>query len=162
MSAPAFGQRLDDGIVGVALVALVGDDALAVEARRFFRQYAVLVDRVGNARVDPALGSIRAGRHPDLEVLAAVAGGGVHEAGAGVVGDVIAIEQRHVEVVAAAAPASGWAHSIPPISSRRHVAQTLEASTLGADFNTSSASLSARISLSPAFAQLSAGAEVTS
>jgi hypothetical protein len=33
--------------------------------------------------------------HPDLEVVAAVAGRGVDEAGAGVVGHVIAIEQRH-------------------------------------------------------------------
>ena len=42
-------------------------------------------------------------RGPDFEVLAAVARRGVDEAGAGVVGDVIAGEQRHVEVVAAIA-----------------------------------------------------------
>jgi hypothetical protein len=43
-------------------------------------------------------------RHPDVEILAAVAGRGVDEAGAGVVGDVIAFEQRHVEFVAAVEP----------------------------------------------------------
>ena len=40
-------------------------------------------------------------RHPDIEVLAAMAGRGVHETGAGVVGDVIAGEQRDVKFVAA-------------------------------------------------------------
>ncbi len=39
--------------------------------------------------------------HPDLEVLAAVARRGVHEPRAVLVGDVIAIEQGHREIVAA-------------------------------------------------------------
>src|SRR5690606_40501516 len=39
---------------------------------------------------------------PDLEVVEAVAGRGVHEPGARVVGDMLAIEQRDREVVAAA------------------------------------------------------------
>ena len=47
-------QRLDDRLVGVALVALVGEDALALEARRLLGESAVLVDRVGDARVDAA------------------------------------------------------------------------------------------------------------
>ena len=42
--------------------------------------------------------------HPDLEVVAAVAGRGVHEAGAVLVGDVIAVEQGDVEVVAPPTP----------------------------------------------------------
>ena len=42
-------------------------------------------------------------RRPDVEVLATVAGRGVHEAGAGVVGDMVAVEQRHGEIVALAA-----------------------------------------------------------
>ena len=41
-------------------------------------------------------------RHPDLKVLAAVAGRGVDKTGTGVVGDVIACEQRHLKFVAAA------------------------------------------------------------
>ncbi len=48
-------QRLDDGVVGVALLALLGQDAPAREARRLVGQHAVLVHRVGNARLDPAL-----------------------------------------------------------------------------------------------------------
>ena len=43
-------QRVDDGLVGVADFALVGDDALALEAGRLVGEGAVLVDRVGNAR----------------------------------------------------------------------------------------------------------------
>ena len=43
-------ERLDDGVVRIALVALVGDDALAFEARRVLGEVAVLVDRVGDAR----------------------------------------------------------------------------------------------------------------
>jgi hypothetical protein len=41
--------------------------------------------------------------HPGFEILAAVAGRGVHEAGAGIVGDVIAVDERDIEGVAAAA-----------------------------------------------------------
>ena len=93
-------QRLDHGVVGVALLALVVDHALAGEARRMRGQRAVLVDGVRDGGVDPvALRAPRAGG-PDLEVLAAMARRGVHEAGAGIVGDVIAGEQRHGEVIA--------------------------------------------------------------
>ena len=35
---------------------------------------------------------------PDIEILAAVAGRGVDEAGAGIFGDVIAGKQRHREI----------------------------------------------------------------
>ena len=34
---------------------------------------------------------------PDLEVLRAMAGRGVHEARAGILGDMLAGEQRHIE-----------------------------------------------------------------
>ena len=49
-------QRLDHRLVGVALLALVGEDALAGEARRLLGEAAVGVDRVGDARVDAARG----------------------------------------------------------------------------------------------------------
>ena len=93
-------QGLDHGVVGVALFALVVDDALAGEARRLIGEGAVLVDGVGDGGVDAARFQLARIRHPDVEVLAAVAGRGVDEAGAGVVGDVIAGQQRHVEIVA--------------------------------------------------------------
>ena len=98
---PALDQRLDDGLVGVALLALVVDDALAGEARRLIGEGAVLVDGVGNRGVDAARFQLARIRRPDVEVFAAMAGRGVHEAGAGVVGDVIAGEQRDGEFVAA-------------------------------------------------------------
>ena len=100
-SAPASIERLDHRLVGVALLALVGDDAPALEAGRLFGKRAVFVDGVGDARVDAALGEQPAVGHPELEVLAAVARRGVDEAGAGVVGDMIAVEQRDDEAVAA-------------------------------------------------------------
>ena len=96
-----IGQRRDHRLVGVALLALVGDDAPALEARRVMREGAVRVDRVGDFRVDAALLQLAAMLHPEVEVLAAVAGRGVHEAGARLLGDVLAGKQRHVEGVAA-------------------------------------------------------------
>ena len=90
---PASIKRLDDGLVGIALIALVVDDALAGEARRFFGEEAVGIDGVGNARVDAARCELAPMRHPDVEVVAAVAGRGMDEARAGIVGDVIAIEE---------------------------------------------------------------------
>ena len=48
-------QGFDDRLVGVALLALVVDDALALEAGRVGGEGAVLVDGVGDARVDVAI-----------------------------------------------------------------------------------------------------------
>ena len=90
-------QRLDHGLVGVALLALVGEHALAGEARRVIGEAAVGVDGVGDCGVDAARLELARIRRPDIEVFAAVTGRGVDEAGAGVVGDVIAGEQRHRE-----------------------------------------------------------------
>ncbi len=50
----------------------------------------------------PQRGEHAARIHPDAEVIEAVARRRVHEAGTGIVGDVLAIEQRHFELVAAA------------------------------------------------------------
>ncbi len=92
-------QRVDDGLVGVAWLALVGEHAFAGEARRLVGEGAVLIDRVGDTRIDVTLGKQPPARHPQLEVLATVAGRGVDEAGASVVGDVIAGEQGDGEGV---------------------------------------------------------------
>ncbi len=97
----ALGQRLDDGLVGVALLALVGEHALAGEARRVLGQRAVRIDSVGDDRVDAARFEFARIRGPDIEVLAAVARRRMHKAGAGVVGDMIAGQQRHGEFVTA-------------------------------------------------------------
>ena len=47
-------QRLDHRLVGIALLALVGEHALALEARRFLGEAAVGVDGEGDARLDAA------------------------------------------------------------------------------------------------------------
>ncbi len=122
---------------------------------------AVLVDGVGDRGVDAARVEFARIRGPDVKVLAAVAGRGVHEAGAGVVGDVVAGQQRHGEFVAAADAFQrmGAFDGIERVG--RQIAHLL----VGRDarlLEHASASASARISRSPFFAQLSAGASVTS
>src|SRR5690606_26249436 len=95
------GKGFDDGFVGVALLALVGNDATAGEARCLCREGAVLIDRVGNGGIDAVrLQRLRVGG-PDFEVLAAVTRRRVHETGASVIGNVVAGEQRYLEAVAA-------------------------------------------------------------
>ena len=93
-------ERLDDGFVGVALFTLVVEDALAGEARRLFGEGAVFIDGIGNRWIDPARFQRRAIGGPHVEVLAAVTRRGVNEAGAGIIGDVVANKQRHVETIA--------------------------------------------------------------
>ena len=90
-------QRIDDGPVGVAGFSLVGDDPLAFEAWRLVGEGAVLVDRVGNARVDATLLKQPRARRPNFEVLAPVAGSGMNEAGARVFRHMVAVEQRNAK-----------------------------------------------------------------
>ena len=94
-----LGQRRDHREIGVAELALVVDHALAFEARRVLGEEAGLVDGEGNLGVDAARFERGAIVLPDLEVLGAVAGRGVHKAGAGILGDMLAGEQRHIEIV---------------------------------------------------------------
>ena len=96
---PAVDQGLDDRLVRIALFALVVDDPLAFEARGFARESAVFVDGVRDARIDAPRREAARARRPELEVLAAVTGRSVDEAGSGVVGDVVAGEEGDVEVV---------------------------------------------------------------
>ena len=103
-------QRLDDGVVGVALLTLVGDNLFAFKARGVCRETAIGADGEGNGGVDAARFEVAGAVHPDVEVLAAMAGGGVHEACTGIVGHVVAVEQRHVEVVSLAAQRVGAGH----------------------------------------------------
>jgi hypothetical protein len=107
-SMPRRDQRVDDRLVGVALLAVVVDDArrpaLAVraEARRVLGEKPASSTVKGMAVSMPRARSSLGAAHPGLEVLAAVAGRGVDEAGAGVVGDVVAGEHGDGEGVAAA------------------------------------------------------------
>lgn len=60
-----------------------------------------------------------------IEVFATVAGCGVHEAGAGIIGDVVAVEQRHVEFIAAAETLEGMRAGHRCEVGRRDIAQAL-------------------------------------
>jgi hypothetical protein len=101
------GERLDDRLIGIAPLTPVGEHAPAGEARRFAGESAVLVDGEGNGGVDTARLERRLVRHPDVEILAAVARRGVHKTGADVVGDVVAFEQGYSKLIAAAAQRMG-------------------------------------------------------
>ena len=76
----ALDQRLDDSVIGVAPLALLGQHALAFEAGGLVGVNGIFVDRVRDAGFDVALGQHSPRRHPDFKVLAPVAGRGVDEA----------------------------------------------------------------------------------
>src|SRR5690606_27623992 len=90
----------DDALVGVTLFAIVVDDACAVEARSVLGVETIVADRIGDGRVDAAILQQASRFHPDAKVIETMAGCRMHKTGTGVVGDVFAIEQRHVEIVA--------------------------------------------------------------
>ena len=54
---PGIDQRLDHRLVGVALLAFLGEHALAGEARRLIGETAIGIDGVGNVRVDALMRS---------------------------------------------------------------------------------------------------------
>jgi hypothetical protein len=92
-------ERRDDRLVGVALLAFVGDDALAGEARRVLGESAILVDRVGDRGLDPARCQHQLIGNPDFKILRAVPRRGVDETGAGLLGDMLAFEEGNSEIV---------------------------------------------------------------
>ena len=55
MMLPASCKRLDDRVVGVALVAVLLQHALALEARRVLGHHAVGVDGEGDLGLDAAI-----------------------------------------------------------------------------------------------------------
>src|SRR5450759_5249379 len=73
-------ERLDDRYVGVSLLALVVDDALAREAWRLFGEGAIFIDGVRDGRIDAACFQVSAVGGPDIKVFATVTRRGVHEA----------------------------------------------------------------------------------
>src|SRR5690349_22817759 len=85
-------ERRDDGLVGIAFVTGVIDHALACKARSVLGEAAVAVDGEGNGRIDAASLELGAVLHPDVEILPAVPGRGVHEPGAVLIGDMVASE----------------------------------------------------------------------
>src|SRR5690606_18691277 len=103
-----FNKRVYDGLVRVALLALVVNDAgraagtVRAEAGRVLGEETGIIHGEGDGGVDAAFLKLACVLHPDVEVLPTVAGCRVHEARTGIVGDVIAGKERHGELVAAA------------------------------------------------------------
>ncbi|MOA67070.1 hypothetical protein D3C78_1940810 [compost metagenome] len=50
-----LGQRRDDAIVRIALLAVVVDDARAIKARRFSSVETIVAHDIGDRRIDAAL-----------------------------------------------------------------------------------------------------------
>ena len=94
-------QSLDDRLVGIAPLAGIGQHPLTGEARSLLGETAVGIDSVGNGRVDTLCGKLGGIGCPHVEVVAAMPRRGVHEASAGVLGNVIAGKKRRREVIAA-------------------------------------------------------------
>src|ERR1700751_2431632 len=95
-------QSLDDCLVGVAFLTGFSQYLLAGESGRLLGEAAVGIDGVGNGGVDALRGKLGGVGGPHVEVVAAKPWRGVYKAGAGVLGNVIAWEQRHREVIAPA------------------------------------------------------------
>ena len=64
-----IGERCDHRKIGVAKLALVVDDTLALEARRLLGEEASLIDGEGDFRINAARFEFGAMLFPDLEVL---------------------------------------------------------------------------------------------
>ena len=92
-------QGLDDSIVRPALAALGVNDKFALKAGGVLGVGTVVGDGERDGRVDAARFEFAAVRHPDFKVVAAMAWGGVDEACACVVGDVVAIKERDGEAI---------------------------------------------------------------
>jgi hypothetical protein len=100
--------------------------AVRSEAGRVLGVIAGVVDGEGDRGRDAARLEIARRVHPGVEVLAAMAGRGMDEAGTGIVGDVIAGDQRHGKIIAAAeALATGGRRPCLQVRGS-YIAQTLE------------------------------------
>jgi hypothetical protein len=96
---PGGDEGLDDRLVGVSLLALLGDDALAFKTRRIAGEAAIGIDGEGDGRIDPLVLEPAGILAPEVEVLAAMARRGVDEAGPGIDRDMLAGEERHGKVI---------------------------------------------------------------
>ena len=142
-SAPASSSALITASLAFPFSPLSVMTRSALEAGRFEGEGAVLVDRIGDARLDAAPGELAAVRRPELEVLPAVAGRSVDEARSRLVGDVVALEQRDDEAIAMGVERMGAEHlrQSVPVDWRRGIRKR----RLSAALNTLSASDCARM-----------------
>ena len=92
-------QGLDHRLVGVALLAFVGEHALAGKAWRLLGETAVGIDGVGNGGVDALRGEITSIGSPNIKVFAAMSRRGVDKACSDIFGDVFSPQEWHLKVV---------------------------------------------------------------
>ncbi len=85
------GERLDDGVVGVALIALLGQHALAGKAGRVLGHDAVGVDGEGDGGVDAVYFEFGCVGHPDLVIVGAMSGRGMHKSCSNVLSNMISV-----------------------------------------------------------------------
>ena len=85
-------QGRDHRLVRPTLLALVGDDRFAGKAGGIGGERTVRTDGEGNRRLDTPGLEPGFGAGPGLEIVPTVARRGVDEAGAGIVGDMVAGE----------------------------------------------------------------------
>ena len=108
-------QRVDDGLVGVALLAVVVDDArsptLAIrsETRRVLGEVAGVVHREGDRRVDAARAQFRRRVHPSVEIFATVTGGRMYKARTCIVRDMVTSQHGTGKKYPSLRPRKGWA-----------------------------------------------------
>ena len=94
------GQSFDHCLVGVALFAFVREHALTSKSRSLFGEAAIGIDSIGNCRIDAARGEFARMGGPDVKIFAAMSRRGVDKSSTGILGDMIAGKQRHLEIVA--------------------------------------------------------------
>ena len=93
-----IGERRDHREIGVAELALVVDDPLALEARRVLGEEAGLIDGEGDFGIDACARAARCSFAVQISKSShAVAGRRMHKSRAGILGDMLAGEQRHIE-----------------------------------------------------------------
>ena len=120
-------QGGDDRLIGIPLGALVGENALALETWGFGGQRSIGVHRVGNAGVDVERLQVAGRSRPQVEVFATMARRRVDEAGARLVGDVVAVQQGNLVAVVRQRPGEGMGADARRQHRSRHVAEALKA-----------------------------------
>ena len=80
-------QRINNRLVGIALLALFGDDAFTVKTRRFVGINTVGVDCIGNTRFDTACRQTLTAGNPDIIIVPSMTGRRMHKARTGVIHD---------------------------------------------------------------------------
>jgi hypothetical protein len=93
-------QRGDDRFIGIALLTLVGDDALALEPRRILSEEAVGIDSEGDGSRNAKLFNLGFVGCPNVVVVGTMTRSGVDETSADIIRYMIAFQERDLKVIA--------------------------------------------------------------